>query len=55
MWNGEGKFIGADGKVIKSGIWKDDKLVTKKSESEIHFPDTVKHLIMKLEAQPAPA
>lgn len=32
-WTGEGKFIGPDKKVIKSGIWKNDVLETHKDEA----------------------
>jgi len=46
-WSGEGKFLGADGKVAKSGVWKNDHLEKEKVEADLLIPENLKNLIMK--------
>ncbi|EAR95959.2 tyrosine kinase domain protein (macronuclear) [Tetrahymena thermophila SB210] len=46
-WNGQGKFISANGEIIKSGIWKDDKLETDMNKADILVPNQFKHLIIQ--------
>ena len=62
QWSGLGKFLDADHKVIKCGVWKNDKLESAKDEKDVVFPENLKHLLIKVEkpvaevpAQQAPA
>lgn len=46
QWNGEGKFLDMNGKALKCGFWKDDKLQTAMKEEEIMLKNENKHLII---------
>lgn len=37
-WSGLGKFLDADHKVVKCGVWKNDKFESAKDEKEVIFP-----------------